>query len=271
MSTHPARPLDFEVLALSSGLFDTLPPPKPLFGRAIDHAVLSLENGLFDTLPPPPSLKQLHDSLAPVVEAELRGEEPLPVRPQRWTATMIGACAGIALMGLGLGLRHGEAPAAAAAAMTAPRPLPTIELPEILIVGEPAAASPALRVAAPASRRGVATPRVAAPQPAMMPDDLAVALAAAPPTRELDQALAARAIAGAARSAGACTETEDARTTMTASVTFAPSGRVTSARITGGPFLGTAIGGCVARSLRAASVAPFAGVPVTVNATVRIR
>src|SRR4051812_33096962 len=117
MNTLPGRSIDFELLALESGLFDMLPPPKPLSGRAVDYHVLNLQSGLFDMLPPPPSLKEMHDSLAPVVEAELRGELPPPAQPRRRTGveTAIGVCAGVALMVLGIGLRHGEAPAPAAA------------------------------------------------------------------------------------------------------------------------------------------------------------
>jgi hypothetical protein len=55
------------------------------------------------------------------------------------------------------------------------------------------------------------------------------------------------------------------------SVTFAPSGRVTSARINGGPLVGTPAGGCLAAALRGASVPAFAGEAVTVNTSVRLR
>nr|MDQ2645535.1 hypothetical protein [Myxococcota bacterium] len=47
-------------------------------------------------------------------------------------------------------------------------------------------------------------------------------------------------------------------------VTFAPSGRVTKAEITG-DFAGTSVGGCVARLFRAARVPKFSGDPTTVS------
>jgi predicted Zn finger-like uncharacterized protein len=48
-------------------------------------------------------------------------------------------------------------------------------------------------------------------------------------------------------------------------VTFAPSGRVTSARVVSGPFGGTSVGGCVARTFRGAKIPSFDGDPTTVS------
>ncbi len=54
------------------------------------------------------------------------------------------------------------------------------------------------------------------------------------------------------------------------SVTFAPSGRVTTATVSG-VFAGTPEGGCIARTFRAARVEPFEGGLVTVHKTVAVR
>jgi hypothetical protein len=54
-------------------------------------------------------------------------------------------------------------------------------------------------------------------------------------------------------------------------ITFSPSGRVTSATIGGPPFAGTPTGGCIAATLRRARVPPFTGDMVTVKKTVEIR
>lgn len=54
-------------------------------------------------------------------------------------------------------------------------------------------------------------------------------------------------------------------------VTFQPSGRVTSARIIAGDFLGNSVGGCVARTFRTARVPEFAGSAVTVAKTFYVR
>jgi predicted Zn finger-like uncharacterized protein len=48
-------------------------------------------------------------------------------------------------------------------------------------------------------------------------------------------------------------------------VTFAPDGSVTTAVVDGGPFPGTAVGGCVAGKFRGARVPPFSGAPVRVG------
>ncbi len=48
-------------------------------------------------------------------------------------------------------------------------------------------------------------------------------------------------------------------------VTFAPSGRVTTANVTGAPFAGTPVGGCVASVFRRAKIPSFSGDAVTVS------
>ena len=54
-------------------------------------------------------------------------------------------------------------------------------------------------------------------------------------------------------------------------ITFAPSGRVTSANISGPPFAGTPTGGCIAAALRKARVPAFDGDRVTVSKTIVIQ
>ena len=54
-------------------------------------------------------------------------------------------------------------------------------------------------------------------------------------------------------------------------VTFAASGRVTSARLSGPPFQGTPTGSCIANAFRGVHVPAFEGSPVTVNKEVTIR
>jgi hypothetical protein len=49
------------------------------------------------------------------------------------------------------------------------------------------------------------------------------------------------------------------------SVTFAPSGRVTTAVIDGPPFAGTPEGSCIAAKFRAASIPRFSGGNVIVH------
>ncbi|RYZ10196.1 MAG: hypothetical protein EOO73_01065 [Myxococcales bacterium] len=84
----------------------------------------------------------------------------------------------------------------------------------------------------------------------------------APP---FSKASAISALGGAASSAAGCKKAGGPTGTGKVQVTFAPSGRVTSATVMGSPFAGTAVGGCVASRFRAAKVPAFAGSPVTVS------
>jgi hypothetical protein len=54
-------------------------------------------------------------------------------------------------------------------------------------------------------------------------------------------------------------------------ITFAPSGRVTTATIGGPPFAGTPTGGCIAAALRKARVPAFEGERVTVSKTIVVQ
>jgi hypothetical protein len=96
---------------------------------------------------------------------------------------------------------------------------------------------------------------------------------AAPPTAEaraeeappLDRAALEAALASATPAVAACFAEVDDRGGGRVAVTVAPSGRVTRAVVEIGPFVGTAIGGCVARAFRGVRVAPFAGDAVTAH------
>jgi hypothetical protein len=89
--------------------------------------------------------------------------------------------------------------------------------------------------------------------------------------RQFSRAAAAIAIANAGRGARYCLAPNDQRTTMPVRVVYAPSGKVTSASLQGGPFMGTSTGGCIATALRSARVASFEGEPTAVMTTIRIR
>jgi len=84
----------------------------------------------------------------------------------------------------------------------------------------------------------------------------------APP---FSKASAISALGGASGSAGACKKAGGPTGVGKVQVTFAPSGRVTSATVMGPPFAGTAVGGCVAGAFRRAKVPAFSGNPVTVS------
>lgn len=109
-----------------------------------------------------------------------------------------------------------------------------------------------------AAARGDITPaNTEAPTPAALPG--------------FDAEAAKRALGASAFTASSCRKGDDPRGSAEVIVTFAPSGRVTSANVNGAPFGGTATGGCIAATLRGASVPPFTGTHVTVRKLVTVR
>ena len=93
-------------------------------------------------------------------------------------------------------------------------------------------------------------------------------VAMAPP---FDANAARASLASAASAAAGCRKEGDPAGTATVVVTFAPSGRVTTANISGPPFAGTPTGGCIAAAMRGAKVPAFSGERVTVSKTVVIQ
>ncbi len=88
-----------------------------------------------------------------------------------------------------------------------------------------------------------------------------------PPTDgpAFNKGAAIAALSSAASASSGCKRPGGPTGSGKALVTFAPSGRVTSANVTGGSFGGTSVGGCVASVFRRAKVPPFGGGPVTVS------
>jgi predicted Zn finger-like uncharacterized protein len=79
------------------------------------------------------------------------------------------------------------------------------------------------------------------------------------------------ALTQAASNAGGCAKPGGPTGSGKATVTFAPSGRVTTANVATPPFAGTPVGGCVAGQFRKARVPAFAGNPVTVSKSFSIK
>lgn len=79
------------------------------------------------------------------------------------------------------------------------------------------------------------------------------------------KAAAVSALSAAAGSAGSCKKLGGPTGTGRVTVTFAPSGRVTTANVEGAPFAGTSVGGCVASLFRKAHIPAFSGSAVTVS------
>ncbi|MCC6217504.1 MAG: DUF4339 domain-containing protein [Polyangiaceae bacterium] len=126
----------------------------------------------------------------------------------------------------------------------------------------PTSTAPAPTGAPPSTGASPSTP----PTPAGDPPP-----AAPPAGAEFDKGAARAALDAAAGAASGCRKDGDPSGVAQVAVTFAPSGRVTSAVVSGPPFAGTATGGCIAAALRRARVPPFSGDPVTVGKRVVVQ
>jgi predicted Zn finger-like uncharacterized protein len=86
-----------------------------------------------------------------------------------------------------------------------------------------------------------------------------------------DTGAAKAALGAAAGQAAGCKKPGGPTGSGKVIVTFAPSGRVTTANVQGGSFGGTPTGGCVASVFRRAKVPPFSGTGVTVSKSFTIK
>jgi hypothetical protein len=96
-------------------------------------------------------------------------------------------------------------------------------------------------------------------------------VASEPELGPFDAAAANISLNEATAHAAACRKEGDPSGIARVVITFAPSGRATSATISGPPFTGTDTGSCIAARFRGASVPPFSGDHVTVAKTVTIQ
>jgi len=96
-------------------------------------------------------------------------------------------------------------------------------------------------------------------------DSAAQAMADVMRERDFDSATAKTALQEAGREAAACRSDDTAAHFARFAITFAPTGKVSSAEIEGGPLLGTNVGSCMLDAFRAAQVPTFSGAPVTVH------
>ena len=85
-----------------------------------------------------------------------------------------------------------------------------------------------------------------------------------------DASAASSALAAAAGAAAGCRKEGDPPGVARVLVTFAPSGRATTAMVEG-RLAGTPTGSCVANAMRSAKVPAFSGKPTTVAKTVTIQ
>lgn len=141
----------------------------------------------------------------------------------------------------------------------------------------PATASAAPSAAEPAK---VATPSETKPGTGATPGGRATPTKTSEPKKEEPPAVgtspfsvsaAQVALTQAAGNAGSCSKPAGPSGSGKVQVTFATSGRVTSAVVTDPKFAGTPVGGCVAGVFRRARIPAFAGNPVTVSKSFSVK
>ena len=147
-----------------------------------------------------------------------------------------------------------ELAVAAAPAVPEPTP-PTEQQAEVVIdLDEPTAPKSTTR-------------RVLSAKPAPKAD---VAERTRPALAPFDATAAESALTTAAQQASSCRQAGDPTGVAKVVVTFAPSGRVTSATISGPPFAGTQTGSCIAKTMRGMSLPAFEGERMTISKTLVI-
>lgn len=98
-----------------------------------------------------------------------------------------------------------------------------------------------------------------------------VATDAPPPEVAFDSEATTGALNAAAQRASSCRKQNDPSGVAVVTITFAPSGRVTSANISGPPFAGTETGSCIASVLRSVKVPAYSGDFMTVRKTINVQ
>ena len=247
-----------------------------LFG-ADNHALLTAP------APPPPPAQPSAAQLA-------AGALPAPARAtNNKLVFIVGGVSAVVIIGLLLALVLGksdtpataETPLAAESASkatTEQKPSEVTKAEEPPKPEEPSKTSEAPSSSASASASPTTTaepksekPVAAAPSPANAgPKKVKEEAAPAADAPPFSKAAAISALTSAASSAGSCKKPGGPTGPGKATVTFAPSGRVTTATVAGGTYSGTSVGGCVASVFRRAHVPAFSGSSVTVSKSFQI-
>jgi predicted Zn finger-like uncharacterized protein len=220
--------------------------------------------------PPPPTPAQIASGFPPAYAAA-------PAKNK--LVLILGGVGGVAIIGLlaalVFGKKHEAGPSpdssaltsAAASATSEPAPKKPEEEATPKPEDKPAdsAAASASASAAPSAKPADKPVAVAAKSDApKKPKDEPPPMPAAdaPP---FSKASAISALSAAASAANSCKKPGGPTGGGKATVTFAPSGRVTTATVAGGSFAGTPVGGCIASVFRRAHVPAFSGSSVTVS------
>lgn len=161
-------------------------------------------------------------------------------------------------------------------ALEAPAPAAQRQAPQSASAVEPAASGQLAKVDVPTTKELSAQKDVSVPgsgKLASLDKGTSSAPALPPPSADgaFDKSAAVAALQVATAQASGCRKPGDPSGMARVVVTFAPSGRVTSATISGPPFSGTQTGGCIASQFRSARVPAFEGALVTVTRSVVIQ
>ncbi|MES1184749.1 MAG: zinc-ribbon domain-containing protein [Myxococcales bacterium] len=269
--TQPSNPDDPFGMGASAGLAGMGAGGNPLFSLGANQALL--------TAPAPPEPKPV---VVPAFSAAT-GAAPAGMDAKTKKLVMFGGAGagGVILLLLGLlvfgGKKSEPADDAAKAALSAKaeekKPEEKKEEPKAEEKKEEPATAPSASAeekkpeeakteAAKTEASKTGTGHAAAGSTAKQEEPAAPGPSTAPP---FSKASAISALGGASGSAGGCKKAGGPTGVGKVQVTFAPSGRVTSATVMGPPFAGTAVGGCVASAFRRAKVPAFSGNPVTVS------
>ncbi len=228
--------------------------------------------------PPPPTAAQIAAGIAPVAQRPANNKLVL----------LLGAGGGVVIIGLLLALllgrKHDDSSASAegsasASASAAPENMPATEAKKEEAAAPKAEETPAASASAAPAASASATPQTAKPADKAVASIAKTGDTKAADTKKKEEPIPAGAsdlppfskssaisgLTAASMSANACRKPGGPTGPGKATVTFAPSGRVTTATVAGGAYAGTAVGGCVASGFRKAHVPPFSGAAVTVS------
>jgi predicted Zn finger-like uncharacterized protein len=269
---QPSNPDDPFGMGAGNGLMGIGGSSGVLFG-ADNQALLTAP-----AAPPPPP--------APTPAQIAAGAMPAPAAPaNNKLVYIVGGIGGVVIIGLLAVLLLGKK---ADTTATADSAMPSASAAPVAIADKPAeeakkdepkpSDAPSASVAPSASAAPSASEAKPADKPvavaqsggtaAKKPAEPAAAPAGdAPP---FSKASAISALGAAASGAGSCKKAGGPTGAGKATVTFAPSGRVTTATVAGGSYAGTAVGGCVASVFRRAHVPAFSGSSVTVSKSFQI-
>lgn len=133
----------------------------------------------------------------------------------------------------------------------------------------PTAAAPTTTTKEPSTTSASSSTKTASAEPAKTTTSPAPASSSGS-GKSFDVAAAKAALSAAAANAAACGQPGGPKGPGKVQLTFAPSGRVTTANVIEGPFGGTAVGGCVSSTFKRARVPAFDGAPQTVTKAFKI-